>query len=73
MRTSIKNIIVTMREMSSDYRIHRKKDSEGHFKEYVTTEEGPLHCLGVSGLAQIKLEHQIDPQYWTLQVGDEHK
>ena len=62
-----------MREMSRDYRIHRKKDSEGHYKEYVTTAKGPLHCLGVAGLGQIKLEHMIDPEYWTLQVGGEHK
>ena len=62
-----------MQQMSTDYRIHRKKDSEGHYKEYVTTADGPLHCLGISGLAQIKLEHELDPEYWTLQVRDKHK
>ena len=62
-----------MQQMSRDYQIRRKKDSEGRYKEYVTTEEGPLHCLGISGLGQIELEHEIDPEYWTLQVGGEHK
>ena len=59
-----------MQQMSADYRINKKRDSEGHYREYVTTTKGPLHCLGVSGLAEIKLEHELDTEYFTLQVSD---
>ena len=66
LRKILKNIIMTIDFVTSRYVTYRETDKDGIIQEFITTIEGPGHCVSVAGLDTTKLTVKSEPGFGTI-------